>query len=142
MLVVVFSACSHGLEYLRPSNPAVPGQSFSSWTQYNQTVRHCYILFVFIVCPVFCRLQSGLSISSALSPKYTKPGLPAEKKYKKNIAMTDCLVILYPACRQPVIVIILFVFMVSSVFFSSCSPGFVYLGPKSVLPHRDRTRRR
>ena len=29
-----FSACSPGLVYLRPSNPAVPGQSFSSWIQH------------------------------------------------------------------------------------------------------------
>ena len=40
----------------------------------------------------------------------TKPGLQAEKnrahhKYKKNIAMTNCLVILYPAWRQSVIAI-------------------------------------
>ena len=43
-----------------------------------------------------------------LSSRYTKHGLQAEEnralhKYKKNIAMTDCLVILYPARRQSVI---------------------------------------
>ena len=37
----------------------------SSWKQYNQSVRHRYILFVFMVCSVFFRLHSGLSISSA-----------------------------------------------------------------------------
>ena len=48
-----FSACSQGLVYLRPSNPAVPGQSFSSWIQYNQTVRNRYVLFVKMVCSFF-----------------------------------------------------------------------------------------
>ena len=57
----------------------------------------------------------------------------AHHKYKKNIAMTNCLVILYPSWRQSVIaIIIVFVFMVSSAFFSACSPGLVCLGPYSV----------
>ena len=34
-------------------------------------------------------------------PRYTNPGLQAEKKkpssYKKTIAMPDCIVIMYPA---------------------------------------------
>ena len=51
----------------------------------------------------------------------------ANHKCKKGIAMTDCLVTLYPALRQ-CIVAILFVFMVRSVF-SACSPSLVYLGP-------------
>ena len=42
------------------------------------------------------------AVETGSGPRYTKPGLQAEKKrahhkYKKNIAMTDCLVILYPA---------------------------------------------
>ena len=61
---------------------------------------------------------------SLLGLKYTKPGLQAEKnqahhKYKKNIhvAMTDCLVILYPASRQPVFA--KFVCIYGTVFFFS-----------------------
>ena len=46
-----------------------------------------------------------------------------------NIAMKDCLAILYPACRQPVIA--KFVCIYGELrFFSACSPGSVYLGPK------------
>ena len=38
----------------------------SSWAQYNQTVRHRYILFVFMVSLVFFRLSGRLSIFWAL----------------------------------------------------------------------------
>ena len=41
--------------------------SFSSWIKYNQTISHCYILFVKIACSGFCSLHSGLSISSAIN---------------------------------------------------------------------------
>ena len=63
-----------------------------------------------------------------LGPRYTRPGLQAvtnqvHHKYKKNIAMTDCLVLLNPAWRQPVIVIF-FLY-----FWCACSLGLVYLGP-------------
>ena len=107
---------------------------------------------------VYCSLTSFPPISSEATPacfvsiiglRYTKPTLPVEKNtahyiYKKNIAMTDCLVILYPACRQFVIAILFFLSMVCSVFcglqsrlsISSallCSQGLVYLQPNSVV---------
>ena len=48
----------------------------------------------------FWPVMAGYRLGKGLGPKYTKPGLQAEKnrahhKYKKNIAITDCLVILY-----------------------------------------------
>ena len=42
----------------------------SNWIQCNQSSRHRYS-FVFMLCSVFFRLQSGLSISLALDCKYT-----------------------------------------------------------------------
>ena len=57
--------------------------------------------------------------------RYTLPGLQAKTKkkkkrahhkYKKNIAMTDCQVIVYPACRQSVIAIF-FLYLWCACFF-------------------------
>ena len=48
-------------------------------------------------------LSLSVAHASVLGRRYTKPGLQAEKKarvnreYKKDIALTDCLVILCPA---------------------------------------------
>ena len=62
-----------------------------------------------------------------LSPRYTKPKLQAEKnqahhKHKKNIAMTDCMVILKTFRHR-----YFFFFYGELVFFSACSLGLVYL---------------
>ena len=72
----------------------------------------------------------------------TKPGLQVEKnrahhKYKKNVVITDCLVILYSTWRQPIISIFCLCLWWAR-FFSACSSGLVYLGPKMVnnLPSR------
>ena len=56
------------------------------------------------------QISEGFLVLQDLGPRYPNPGLQAEKdrahhKYKENIAMTDCLVILYPAWRQSVIAI-------------------------------------
>ena len=50
--------------------------------------------------------------------------------------MTDCLQAGYSITRQSVIVI-LFVFMVSSVFFPACSPDLAHLGPNQTIHHRN-----
>ena len=70
-------------------------------------------------------------------PRYTNPGLQAEKKirahhkYKKNIAVTDCLQAGYSITRQPVIAIFFFFFYFCYArFFPTCSLGLVYLRPK------------
>ena len=48
--------------------------------------------------------------------RYTMPGLQAEKNEHaistKRIAMTDCQVIVYPACRQPVIAIFYYIYII------------------------------
>ena len=56
----------------------------------------------------------------------------AHHKYKKNIAMTDCLVILCPAWRQSVFAIFC-LYLWCARFFASCSPGLVYFGPNTAI---------
>ena len=56
----------------------------------------------------------------------------AHHNYKKNIAVTDCLVILNPAWRHSVIAVF-FLYLWWARFCSACSPGLVYLGPKALM---------
>ena len=67
-------------------------------------------------------------------------GTAAEKnriqhRYKKNIAMTDRLVILYQVWRQSVIAIFC-LYLWGARFFSACTPGLIYLGPWSTMTIR------
>ena len=65
---------------------------------------------------------------SVLSPKYTKPALQAEKnwayrRYKRNIAMTDCLQAGYNITRQSVIAVF-FLYLWWARFFFRLQSGF------------------
>ena len=85
-------------------------------TDWQPTLPMPYKLCEFIPFTNLDNLGPECNYTTVLGRKYTMPGLQAEKnnnkrahhKYKKNIAMTDCLIILCPACRQPVIAISIF----------------------------------
>ena len=76
-------------------------------------------LFFFKLFFISKRLESWTA-------RYIKPGLQAEKK--RNITVTDCLVILYSAWKQSAIAVF-FLHLWRAQFFAACSPAFVYLGP-------------
>ena len=75
-------------------------------------------------------------VHTGLGPRYTKPGLQAEKteltiiqKEYSDDALSGYTVSSLKTVRHRYI---LFVFMVSSVF-SACSPGLVYLAPYAAI---------
>ena len=68
------------------------------------------LIYSAITYPINCCLDRADDLSGRLGPRYTKPGQQAEKnrarhKYKKKMAMTDCLIILHPAWKKSVVAI-------------------------------------
>ena len=104
----------------------------------------CYFvcLFIFLVPSIYLRGAMFCKVCVCVCVKLIcthKPELQAEKNrahhnYKNNIAMTGCLVILYPAWRQSVIGIF-FLYSWWARFFFTCSPGLVYHEPMSDILH-------